>query len=140
MSLFLRLSPLMDCSRWKQHFWESCIQCSEAEEELSLPCGSSKERAIFSQKPTNRLCPCLLGLGKGTTMMALDQWNLPWNPTWRQAASFGMYVEGREKLNEIWILLKRRKGGRNACSECNMILPRLELAKDYSSYLLYMWV
>lgn len=57
-----------------------------------------------------------------------------------EAASFGMHVEEREKLNEIWILLKRRTGGRNTCSECNMILPRLELAKDYSSYLLYMWV
>lgn len=59
---------------------------------------------------------------------------------WPGASLHWDYMEKREKLNKIWVLLKSRKGGGNTCSECNRTLPRLELAKGYSSYLLCMWV
>lgn len=74
---------------------------------------------------------------------------LPWLPWTSRSLPFGLAWSQPPlacmcKRDKSWrkfgFCLKRRKGGGNTCSECNLILPRLELAEGHSSYLLCMWL
>lgn len=98
------------------------------------------DRGVLPQEPTSGLSHVFLAEGWGTAVITLRQHTITLWPDLEPASAVS-HVEKREKLNRIWGLLKSSgKAGGNSCSECNPILPRLELAKGYSSYLLYMWV